>query len=512
MKRLSQLFLLLLFSFSMSAQIISQYIETSSGSVPKGIEIWNNTLSDLNFATQHLVVEKGTNGATPSSDFTLSTGTLASGKAIVIGTSDMQAITESNGSVFYLKPFTFNGDDALVVKYGGVIIDVVGEPGVDPGSAWSGNGVSTANQNIALKEGIETGDIDGWSDPSERFITISTNNSMNGFGIAPILITGTLFTDNDTLNNLSYTFQHGPSASLTFNLSGTTLTNPVVITPPAHYELSTDDYSFTSNPFILTPSGESLSETPIFVRLTANLEIGSYPDETILITSIGATSIPVICNGRVKYREDMELPNAWINEFHYDNISTDENEFIEIVIEDADWFDLNDYKVSLYNGGNGTVYDSMYVDSFTIGSVVDGYSFFTWHPGSIQNGSPDGITIDYKGEVISLISYEGIFTASNGPATGLLSTEIAKAESSTQTAKGLSLQLIGTGNQYSHFHWNAMSASPGLKNSWQFFGLYAEPVPISYTVIIAVFILAGINFGFQYYRIKPRQKREFQQQ
>jgi hypothetical protein len=41
-------------------------------------------------------------------DFTLSTGTLAAGEVIVIGTSDMQTVTENNGSVFHLKAFIFN--------------------------------------------------------------------------------------------------------------------------------------------------------------------------------------------------------------------------------------------------------------------------------------------------------------------------------------------------------------------------------------------------------------------
>jgi len=170
-------------------QIISQYIETDSGTSPKGIEIWNNTGTALDFSSNPLVIEKGTNGGTPSADFTLSDGSLASGDVIVIGTSDLQTVTENNGSVFHVKAFTFNGDDALVVKYGGVTTDVFGTSGIDPGSAWTGNGVSTANQNIKLIADITSGDTDGWSDPSERFETVSTTPSsdQSGFGVAPVL-------------------------------------------------------------------------------------------------------------------------------------------------------------------------------------------------------------------------------------------------------------------------------------------------------------------------------------
>jgi hypothetical protein len=169
-----------------NAQIISQYIETSSGTVPKGIEIWNNTGGTLDFSTNNLVIEKGTNGAAPSTDYTLSSGTLTSGSSLVIGTSDLQATTEGNGSVFYLKAFSFNGDDALVVKYGGTTTDVFGDPGTgDPGTGWSGSGVQSYNQNIALKSGISTGDTDGWTDPSIRFEVISSDNTMTGFGLSP---------------------------------------------------------------------------------------------------------------------------------------------------------------------------------------------------------------------------------------------------------------------------------------------------------------------------------------
>lgn len=201
-------FLTLGMTLSGWSQIISQYVETNSGSTPKGIEIWNNTGGTLDFSTNSLVVEKGVNGGTPSADFSLSTGTLASGKVIVIGTSDLQTITENNGSVFHYEGFSFNGNDALVVKYGGTITDIFGNPGNDPGSQWSGSGVSSANQNIALLSEITTGDTDGWTDPSERFETISSSPSsggIDGFGVAPTasIWTGSTSTVWSTTSNWS---------------------------------------------------------------------------------------------------------------------------------------------------------------------------------------------------------------------------------------------------------------------------------------------------------------------
>jgi hypothetical protein len=196
MKRLS-LFILLLIATAgtANAQIISQYIETDSGTTPKGIEIVNNTASTLDFTTNNLLVRQGTNGGALTTVVTVNTGELAPNAVMVIGTSDMGTYLTNNdlGSVKYQSfTFTFNGDDALSIVYGGVTTDVFGTVGFDPGTAWSGNGVSTANQNIQLKEGITTGDTDGWSDPSERFETVNSNPSgaggLEGFGISPIVI------------------------------------------------------------------------------------------------------------------------------------------------------------------------------------------------------------------------------------------------------------------------------------------------------------------------------------
>ena len=145
------------------AQIISQYVETELGTSPKGIEIWNNTNSTLNFATNNLVIKKGTNGGTANADYTLSSGTLAPGAVIVIGTSDMETKSTAQGATYYAKSFTFNGDDALVVEYGGTITDMFGLEGTDPGSSWEASGVSTRNSNIELNFGLISGDADGCS-------------------------------------------------------------------------------------------------------------------------------------------------------------------------------------------------------------------------------------------------------------------------------------------------------------------------------------------------------------
>jgi hypothetical protein len=185
------LFITLLACFNGWAQIISQYIETNSGTTPKGIEIWNNTGSTLNFSTNNLIIQQGTNGAAVSTVVTINTGTLVSGGVIVIGTPDIGTYLTGQGLtvVFTSYSFNYNGNDALLVKYGSTTTDVFGTPGSDPGSSWTGGTVSTANQNISILPGITTG-ATAWTNPSLRFSTISTLPStlpagLAGFGIPP---------------------------------------------------------------------------------------------------------------------------------------------------------------------------------------------------------------------------------------------------------------------------------------------------------------------------------------
>ena len=91
MKRLLLLLILLpIFSFS---QIISQYVETDTGSQPKLFEVYNNTGSDINFATTNLKIYYASNAGNESLAKTISSGTLAVGQVMVVGpkTTDDQS-------------------------------------------------------------------------------------------------------------------------------------------------------------------------------------------------------------------------------------------------------------------------------------------------------------------------------------------------------------------------------------------------------------------------------------
>ncbi|MDJ0674951.1 MAG: hypothetical protein QNJ36_06160 [Calothrix sp. MO_167.B42] len=162
--------------------------------------------------------------------------------------------------------------------------------------------------------------------------------------------------------------------------------------------------------------------------------------------------------------------SVFINEFHYDNDGTDTGEFIEIAGPAGT--DLTGWSIVLYNGSNGSVYNTQTL-SGTISDSGDGFGTVVvdYPSNGIQNGAPDGIAlVDNNNNVVQFLSYEGSFTAVDGPAAGSTSTDIGVSESSS-TPVGSSLQLTGTGSVYEDFSWSAPTDdTPGTVNTGQSFG------------------------------------------
>ena len=143
---------------------------------------------------------------------------------------------------------------------------------------------------------------------------------------------------------------------------------------------------------------------------------------------------------------------VFINEIHYDNTGGDVSEGVEIAGPAGT--DLDGWKLRFYNGADGAVYKTRTISGVILTDESGGLGFHTESVTSIQNG-PDGIAlINKSGSVIQFISYEGVFTATDGEASGMTSVNIGVSETgSTPTTH--SLQLCGAGFEYTHFSWNS---------------------------------------------------------
>lgn len=157
---------------------------------------------------------------------------------------------------------------------------------------------------------------------------------------------------------------------------------------------------------------------------------------------------------------------VFINEIHYDNVGGDVGEAIEVAGPAGT--NLSGWSLVLYNGTGGASYNTLNL-SGTIPDQQSGFGTlsFTYPANGIQNGSPDGVALVNGTTVVQFLSYEGTFTASGGPANGILSVDIGVSEAGTEPT-GQSLRLSGTGCVYEDFTWNGPATSSfGAVNTGQ---------------------------------------------
>lgn len=160
--------------------------------------------------------------------------------------------------------------------------------------------------------------------------------------------------------------------------------------------------------------------------------------------------------------------NVFFNEINYDPDGTDSGEFLEIA--GVAGTDLSGWSVVLYNGNGGGPYGT-YALSGTLADTANGFGFaaVTFPANGLQNGAPDGMAlVDNYGRVVQFLSYEGVITATSGPAAGMTSEDIGRYQANAPI--GTSLQLVGTGSSYDDFRWayDVASTSGGANDGQSF--------------------------------------------
>lgn len=257
------------------------------------------------------------------------------------------------------------------------------------------------------------------------------------------------------------TGQGGSSVSLTWS------TNNEADLAGYHVYRSSAGNSFTrvTNSIISTPNytDESVAgNTTYSYRVTA---VDTSSNESTQSSSVQVTTDPTVTPSL----------NAWINEFHYDNASSDVGEFIEVAAEAGT--SLSGWTIAAYNGNNGAVYKTISL-SGVVPNQSSGFGTLAFSTSGLQNGSADGFAlVNQSGTVIQFLSYEGQLTATNGPASGQTSVDIGVSET-TSTPVGYSLQLSGSGKTYSDFSWTAAKQNTqGDVNTNQVFSGQVNEVP-----------------------------------
>ena len=157
---------------------ISEYIEGSSFN--KAIEIYNGTGGAVDLSAGIYTLELYSNGSATVSQSVALSGTIADGDVFVLANSQADPAILGATDLVSNAVINFNGDDALVLRKNGVVIDAFGQIGFDPGSQWAGGGQDdTLRRNETICGGdTTTGDA---FDASTEWTTFP-NNTFDGLG------------------------------------------------------------------------------------------------------------------------------------------------------------------------------------------------------------------------------------------------------------------------------------------------------------------------------------------
>lgn len=140
---------------------LSEYVEGSGNN--KALEVFNGTAAPVDLAAGQYSVQMYFNGG-PAAGLTIPlTGTVAPGDVHVLAQASASPTVLAQADQTNASGW-FNGDDAVVLRKGTQMLDVVGQVGTDPGTEWGSGLTGTADNTLARLASVCAGDPDG-SDP-----------------------------------------------------------------------------------------------------------------------------------------------------------------------------------------------------------------------------------------------------------------------------------------------------------------------------------------------------------
>jgi len=308
----------------------SEYIEGSSNN--KALEIYNGTGAAINLATGSYDIQMYFNGSPTASTTIALTGTVANGDVYVLAQASANATILAQADQTSSASF-YNGDDAVVLRKGGVIIDVIGQIGVDPGTEWGTGLTSTADNTLRRKVSIIAGDPNGADafDPSIEWDGFATD-TFGGLGshtleAAPSVAatTPTNGATNIAINtNLTITFNEP------VNVTGSWFTISGSLSGSHTATASGGPTTFTLDPDVDFNNSETVTVTVVAANVTdqdANdppdniaadfsfsftISVGdAAPSVSTTSPTNGATNVAITTNLTITFDEPVDVIGSW---------------------------------------------------------------------------------------------------------------------------------------------------------------------------------------------------------
>ena len=287
-----------------SKLFFSEYAEGSSNH--KYIEIYNPTGSAISLSGY--TVYMSVNGGTATNSFTTN-ATLASGDVYVISTNQADPTIQAAADTVlgYPSIVHFNGDDALILVSGTDTIDVIGVPGVDPGSSWTVGTGSTANYTLVRKHGITHGSTDWTTGANEWDVYAQNTWSYAGGHSSSCIVTPVNVTFQVDMSTVSSSFTNVYVSGTVNGWSGNSnqLTDPdgdniytgTLSLMPGSYEFKYTYDNWTGQ--------ESLD--PTGYDSTCTVTTGTYTNRVITVGTTDTTLAPVCWNVCAQCFQDVTI-------------------------------------------------------------------------------------------------------------------------------------------------------------------------------------------------------------
>ncbi len=204
----------------------SEYIEGSSNN--KALEIYNGTGAAINLGTDGYNVQMFFNGSASAGLTIELTGTVADGDVYVVTNQSAIQVIKDKADLITTSTSWYNGDDAVVLRKGTTVIDVIGQIGFDPGSEWGAGLISTADNTLRRIDTNCAGDPNGSDafDPSVEWEGFA-QDTFGGLGAHTANCSGP-----EAAPEVSGTFPTNGATDFPINSNLTvTFSEPVNVTP-----------------------------------------------------------------------------------------------------------------------------------------------------------------------------------------------------------------------------------------------------------------------------------------
>ncbi|MBU9944690.1 MAG: lamin tail domain-containing protein, partial [Dermatophilaceae bacterium] len=261
----------------------SEYMEGTS--LNKAIEIYNGTGSPVDLTAGGYRLELYSNGSTTLSQSVVLSGTLTAGEVFVVAHGDANASILAVTDLVSSAVANWNGDDAVVLRKGGVggaIVDAFGQVGTDPGTAWGAGATSTVNNTLRRKAAIEAGDPDGSNafDPSIQWDGFATD-TVTHLGAHPGIPVDPAPSVTGTVPANGGTSAADVSPSVTFSepvsLAPGAITLGCTISGPAAVDVTGGPTTFAADPASALVDGDVCTLT-VVASGVSNADTNDPPD------------------------------------------------------------------------------------------------------------------------------------------------------------------------------------------------------------------------------------------